>query len=114
MTRLTRRACTATQTTLWVESAPGAGDYHPLDVDVGQIGCFHGTLCRHYAPANASPCTRVSLDFRVGVGRWFYPAWQKPGVKAQHTRREARVRYRRARAAAEQQQQAADRPEAAA
>ena len=81
-----------TQTTLWVESAPEVGDFHPLDVDVGQIAQFHGTLCRHRAPPNASDCTRVSLDFRIGIqGEDFDPEWQDNGVRAQHSRREYRV-----------------------
>lgn len=39
-----------TRSTLWVESSPGASDYHPLDISYGSIAAFHGTLCRHYAP----------------------------------------------------------------
>ena len=77
-----------TRTTLWAESAPGAGDFHPLDVAQGEIAAFHGTRCRHRAPPNESSCARVSLDFRVGVGEYFDPRWQLPGAKAQHTRRE--------------------------
>jgi len=83
---LTRRA--ATHTTLWVESAPGASDFHPLDVEVGRLAMFHGTLCRHHAPANTSTATRVSLDFRVGIRPYYDPHWRLPGVRAQHTRRE--------------------------
>ena len=36
---------------------------------------------------NTSPCTRVSLDFRVGVGGYFDPNWTLREAKAQHTRR---------------------------
>ena len=57
---------------------------HPLEVDYGTIAAFHGALCRHRAPPNASPYLRASLDFRVGVGRFFDPDWRLPGVKAQH------------------------------
>ena len=39
-----------TQATLWVESSPGAADFHPLDISYGSIAAFHGTLCRHHAP----------------------------------------------------------------
>ena len=82
---------TATQSTLLVESAPDVGDFHPLDVRVGQLASFHGALCRHRAPANASRSTRVSIDFRIGIVPYFDPHWQMPGVRAQHTRREWRV-----------------------
>ena len=84
-------ALDATQTSLCVESEPGRRDFHPLQVTYGEIARFHGTLCRHHAPPNRSSCTRVSLDFRVGVGRFFDPHWQLRGAKAQHTRVEVRV-----------------------
>eukprot|EP00439_Symbiodinium_sp_Y106_P033489 s273_g4.t1 len=60
-----------TQATLWVESSPGAEDFQPLAINHGSIAVFHGTLCRHKVPANTSPFTRVSLDFRIGVGDFF-------------------------------------------
>lgn len=78
-----------TRTTLWVESAAGAGDFHPLDVDHGEIAAFHGTFCRHYVPANSTRFTRVSLDFRVGVEGCFDPVWVLRGTKSDHTRLEA-------------------------
>jgi len=80
-----------TGTTLWVESSPHAADYHPLQVGPGEIAAFHGTLCRHHVPPNHSSYTRVSLDFRVGIGKYFDPQWQLEGAKAQHTRREITV-----------------------
>ena len=61
------------RTTLWAESTAGAGDYHPLEVEPGQIAVFHGSLCRHHVPANPTRCTRASLDFRVGVEGCFDP-----------------------------------------
>ena len=76
-----------TQTTLWVESEPGSADYRPLHVAREEIAAFHGTLCMHHVPPNTSPCTRVSLDFRVGIGGYFDPNWTLREAKAQHTRR---------------------------
>eukprot|EP00415_Alexandrium_ostenfeldii_P004271 UN4271 len=64
-----------TRTTLWVESRPDAGDFLPLEIEYGAIAMFHGTLCRHSVPPNTTHCTRVSLDFRIGVGAFFDPAW---------------------------------------
>eukprot|EP00435_Cladocopium_sp_Y103_P005424 s313_g1.t2 len=80
----------------WVESEPDRGtlesrrrgDYEPLDISYGQIGIFHGTLCRHHVPENSSEFTRVSMDFRIGLGEYFDPRWQLDGVKHVHGRRE--------------------------
>ena len=76
-----------TRTNLHVESAPDRGDFHPLNLEYGEIGMFHGSLCHHRAPPNSSPYTRVSLDFRVGLGGFFDPEWKMQGIKAQHGRR---------------------------
>ena len=51
--------------TLWVESRPNLGDFHPLEMVYGQYCRFYGNLCRHYTIPNDSNHTRVSLDFRV-------------------------------------------------
>lgn len=76
-----------TRTTLWLESAPGADDFRPLELAMGELASFHGAKCRHRAPPNGSEYTRVSLDFRVGVSPWFDP--ERPvGTKATHTWRE--------------------------
>jgi len=81
-----------TRTTLWVESLAGAEDYHPLELGGhGDIGSFHGTLCRHHVPANATCFTRVSLDFRVGVEGCFDPQWKFKGTSMDHVRRSLEV-----------------------
>jgi hypothetical protein len=77
-----------TQTTLWVESRPDLTDFHPMNLTHGEIGAFHGTLCHHHVPPNTSACTRVSLDFRIGIGCYFDVDWQLRDAKAQHTRRQ--------------------------
>ena len=40
----------------------------------------------YQVPANPSDCTRVSLDFRVGVEGHFDPHWSMRGTKADHCR----------------------------
>ena len=40
----------------------------------------------YQVPANPSGCTRVSLDFRVGVEGHFDPHWSMRGTKADHCR----------------------------
>lgn len=50
---------------LFVESAPGLGDFEPLSLRYGQ--CYRGYLnqCRHGCQPNNSGITRVSIDFRI-------------------------------------------------
>lgn len=64
--------------TLFQDSA--RGDYKPLDITYGEIGIFHGTLCRHHVPMNTSDFTRVSMDFRIGLGE----TWLIDGFALKH------------------------------
>jgi hypothetical protein len=50
---------------LWVESHPGLGDMHPLNLEYGQFCRFYGNQCRHTCLPNRTGKTRVSLDFRA-------------------------------------------------
>jgi hypothetical protein len=50
---------------LWVESSPGLGDFHPLELKYGQVTRFYGNQCRHYASDNRTGISRVSIDFRA-------------------------------------------------
>lgn len=77
-----------TRTTLWVEENEGAGDFTPLDVTLGEVGVFFGTLHKHFVPANVTRKTRVSIDFRVGVEGFFDKFWSMKGTKDEHHRRE--------------------------
>jgi protein-L-isoaspartate(D-aspartate) O-methyltransferase len=80
-----------TMTTLWAESSPGAADFGPLAINYGQVAVFHGSLCQHYAPMNSTGHTRVSLDFRIGVGDYFDPNWELPSARGKHPRRKYRL-----------------------
>ena len=51
--------------TLHTESAPGLGDFHPLEARYGEAVRFWGNQCLHYTVPNDTDCTRVSFDFRV-------------------------------------------------
>jgi hypothetical protein len=44
---------------------PGAKDFHPLELDYGQLACFYGNQCEHYTLPNDTDTTRISLDFRI-------------------------------------------------
>ncbi|CAE8626809.1 unnamed protein product [Polarella glacialis] len=50
---------------LFVESAEGRGDFHPLQLQYGEFFRFHGYSCRHHTCANDTGHTRVSFDLRV-------------------------------------------------
>ena len=52
--------------TLWAESVPGRGDFHPFSLNgAGEVLLFYGNKCMHYTLANHTNATRVSFDFRV-------------------------------------------------
>jgi hypothetical protein len=51
--------------TLYAESAPGAGDFHPFEADVGDAVRFWGNRCFHKTVANDSGCTRISFEIRA-------------------------------------------------
>lgn len=57
-------ACWGTNT-MWVESAPDAGDYRPVAMRYGQILAFNGVGLRHGNHVNVTDHTRVSMDLRV-------------------------------------------------
>jgi len=73
---------------LYCETTFKADDYHPIPAKIGEAISFHGSSCRHYVNANSSNCTRVSLDFRIGVQGFFDPFWQMKGTTDDHGRRE--------------------------
>ena len=49
----------------WIESAPGLGDYAPMELKSNQFVIFNGNKCRHGNLINDTSDTRVSFDFRV-------------------------------------------------
>jgi len=51
--------------TLFVESAPKRGDFHPWTLGPGQMMQFWGNQCVHYTLPNETDRTRVSFDFRI-------------------------------------------------
>eukprot|EP00937_MAST-01D_sp_MAST-1D-sp2_P007598 g7598.t1 len=57
--------------TLWSESAPGEGDYHPFVAGWGRCVRFWGCRARHKCVPNDTGFTRVSLDFRAMPTRRF-------------------------------------------
>lgn len=50
---------------LWAESAPGKGDFHPFEVEPGQAVRFYGNQCLHFTRDNKTDSSRVSFDFRA-------------------------------------------------
>ncbi|MEE4538159.1 MAG: hypothetical protein V2J51_06685 [Erythrobacter sp.] len=50
---------------IWIESAPGANDHAPLELEAGEYARFDGANCSHGTRRNITRATRVSFDFRV-------------------------------------------------
>mmetsp|Transcript_131621 Transcript_131621/g.421244 ORF Transcript_131621/g.421244 Transcript_131621/m.421244 type:complete len:337 (+) Transcript_131621:153-1163(+) len=57
--------CVGGANSLYVESAPGLGDFTPLEMEYGQVYRFYGYGCRHHTMANETASTRVSFDTRL-------------------------------------------------
>lgn len=54
---------------LWAESWPGVGDFHPFVARYGEAVRFYGNQAQHFTVDNRTERTRVSLDARVIRGR---------------------------------------------
>lgn len=52
-------------TRLFVESAPGKGDFQGIDLVYGEILFFNGNTCIHYNQENKEDYMRISFDFRM-------------------------------------------------
>ena len=50
---------------IWIESAPEAADYAPIELRPGEYARFDGASLRHGAVTNETGRSRVSFDFRV-------------------------------------------------
>jgi hypothetical protein len=59
--------CTEARDTsaVWVESAPGRGDYQPREAAYGEVILFDGANLCHGNKINTTGKTRVSFDFRI-------------------------------------------------
>jgi len=50
---------------IWCESNPELGDFHPLKMKVGNLIMFDGNMCNHGNKVNTMNYCRVSFDFRL-------------------------------------------------
>lgn len=67
--------------TIWLESEPDKGDYHPERVNFGQALTFQGGVLVHGNKVNDTNSTRVSFDFRViPKSIWVEPKEVKTGL----------------------------------
>ncbi|KAG7371811.1 glycerol-3-phosphate cytidylyltransferase [Nitzschia inconspicua] len=57
---------------LFLESRPGAEDWHSLEGNLGNAKHFAGAICMHWTTDNTTPFTRVSLDFRLIEGQMYH------------------------------------------
>ncbi len=49
----------------YVESEPGKGDFHAININYGEVFRFYGNKCRHYNKKNRTNQSRISFDFRL-------------------------------------------------
>ena len=66
--------------TLYVESAPGRGDFAPIEMGFGQCALFWGHKCRHFTKPNVHGASRVSFDARIVSAELFAGAWGGAGA----------------------------------
>jgi ectoine hydroxylase-related dioxygenase (phytanoyl-CoA dioxygenase family) len=64
-------------TAIWAETLPGLGDYHPLNVEKGNILAFNGNMCNHGNKINSTGKSRISFDFRVLSEEFYDPNFDK-------------------------------------
>ena len=50
---------------IFIESAPGRGDFSPMKLKKGELMFFNGNKLRHGNELNQTGVTRVSIDFRI-------------------------------------------------
>lgn len=65
------------ENTMWIESLPGLGDFHPVLIQPNQALLWNGNMCRHYNKKNDLRKTRVSFDFRVMSLEYYDKNYQK-------------------------------------
>lgn len=58
---------------VWLESAPGKGDYRPMNLFVGELVRFNGNTLSHGNKVNTTDKARVSMDFRVLPVSCYHP-----------------------------------------
>lgn len=63
--------------TIWIESAPGKGDYTPQACVYGQYLLFPGGKLAHGNEVNTTTDTRISIDMRVIPQSLFRPSDKK-------------------------------------
>lgn len=59
---------------VWAESQPAKGDYHPFNLHYGEYMTFYANKCRHGNKPNQTGQSRVSFDFRIIPGS----LWKEP------------------------------------
>jgi hypothetical protein len=65
---------------MYIESFPGASDFQALEGGPGDAFRWWGNQCQHYAEANRTDSTRVSLDCRI-IPKRFWDAAEAAGTR---------------------------------
>ena len=62
---------------IWIESVPGLGDHHAMNLKKGEMSFFNGNTCEHGNKLNETGLTRVSMDFRILPLKFYDPEFLK-------------------------------------
>ena len=62
------------ENSVYVESAPGLGDFTPITMSYGTFFRFWGNKCRHHNRINTTGVSRLSYDFRVFPKEEYVPS----------------------------------------
>jgi hypothetical protein len=62
---------------VWIESEPSKGDYHPVKMQPGDLLSFSGGTCKHGNKMNDTSKSRISFDFRIMPLSKYDPTFSK-------------------------------------
>ena len=65
---------------VYIESAPGKGDFKPVRLLWNEFLQFNGNQCRHYNMKNKIGLSRISIDFRIIPYSKYNPNYEKRSV----------------------------------
>ena len=77
---------------LFIESEPGNGDFHGIDLEYGDLFYFNGNKCTHYNQTNIEDTIRISMDFRVILGKDYMNYMQQGQITTTNPRDPDKVR----------------------
>lgn len=77
---------------LFIESEPAKGDFQGIDLEYGELFYFNGNKCTHYNESNIEDTIRISMDFRVILGKDYMNYMQQGQITTTNPRDPDKVR----------------------